>query len=580
MEPQVAEVFWNQLAQSGLLSPTQLAEAERVCAKVGASTELQTARCLVKRGLLTSYQADRLLEGRSRGFFYDQYKIIDILGVGGMGWVYQAEDTATGQVVALKVLQDQLKHDQGLHARFVQEARVGLKLHHPNIVRTDLLGSAGGLPYMVMEFVHGPSLLELMQRRGALPWPQACEFARQAALGLDYAHHIGLVHRDVKPQNLLVDETGRVKLLDFGLSMLREGETGDEFSMAMIFGHESVGTVEFSSPEQAADSLSVDARSDIYSLGGTLFMALTTRVPFEAKSAGEMLRMHKTEPPRSVRELVPDIPEGVAAIVTRMLAKRPEDRYATAADVAQALAVFAQPGPVSFDFQKILAIRKKQAQQKLAQLSKSRTSALASSTTRPGRVSSVASANTVPMPSSSKSGVRSGSSPALADASPMGSSPATVPAGERKDAGPRRTGQPIESTARLTSLDTNRSYLLQQDQIVVGRRDDADLPLREPTVSSRHCELRFDGFHWWVTDLGSRNGTLVNGAPVSQQQLRIGDVIQIGSLLRFRLDDPSREPPPTKSSAASQRLVLAVTTAVVVIAVATLAAWWIYGRGL
>src|SRR5262249_11213193 len=155
-------------------------------------------------------------------FFFDRFKLLDLFGLGGMGWVYHAVDTDSGEDVAIKVLRDDLKHDAGMLARFHQEARVGLKLIHPQIVRTLSTGSAGGLPYVSMEFVPGPNLLELLIQSGRLPWPLVCEIGRQTAFGLQYAHEHGVVHRDVKPQNLLIDADGHVRLLDFGLSMMEE----------------------------------------------------------------------------------------------------------------------------------------------------------------------------------------------------------------------------------------------------------------------------------------------------------------------------------------------------------------------
>ncbi len=261
--PLISGVFWQQLANSGLLSPERTASIARELQKRDVTDENRAAQLLVKRGLLTKYQADRLLEGRSRGFFFDQYRILDLLGAGGMGWVYRASDTKTEEVVALKVLLDRHKEDRGMLARFQQEARAGLLLNHPHIVRTKMTGSAGGLLYMVLEFVPGPSLLELLMRRGRLSWSLACDVARQTALGLHHAHEFGLVHRDVKPQNLLIDQNGHAKLLDFGLAMMREGEGGDEFSMAMIFGHECIGTPAFMAPAPANASLTADARSDV-----------------------------------------------------------------------------------------------------------------------------------------------------------------------------------------------------------------------------------------------------------------------------------------------------------------------------
>ena len=184
---------------------------------------------------------------RARGFFFDQYKLLDLVGVGGMGWVYRSLNTETGQIVALKILLEQFKNDRGMIVRFEQEAQAGLTLQHENIVRTLGYGLAGGLPYVVMEYIEGPSLLELLRlrERSRLPWKQACDVIRQSAAGLHHVHQSGFVHRDIKPQNLLIDHHGIVKLLDFGLTMFRDGEKGDEFSMAMIFGHECVGTAAF-----------------------------------------------------------------------------------------------------------------------------------------------------------------------------------------------------------------------------------------------------------------------------------------------------------------------------------------------
>ena len=259
--------------RSGLLSSAQLSAAGKIVPADDDAAAEMLSQQLVRRGWLTPFQAELLLQGRSRGFFFDQYQVIDLLGLGGMGWVYQAVDTKTGEIVALKVLRDEYRNDAGLLRTFQHEARVSLPLCHENVMRTLALGSAGGLPYMIMEYAPGPNLLELLMERRRLPWRQACDFARQAALGLDFIHHQGVIHRDIKPQNLLIDPTGRVRLLDFGLSMQKGEESGDEFSFAMIFGQESVGTVDFAAPEQVVHSLAADARSDVYSLGGTLFTA-------------------------------------------------------------------------------------------------------------------------------------------------------------------------------------------------------------------------------------------------------------------------------------------------------------------
>jgi serine/threonine-protein kinase len=580
--PLVSGVFWQQLAKSGLLSADRAASVARELQKRGITSDENAARLLIRRGLLTQYQADRLLEGRSRGFFFDQYRVLDLLGAGGMGWVYRATDTTTNEVVALKVLLDRLKEDRGMLARFQQEARAGLLLDHPHIVRTRATSSAGGMMYMVLDFVEGPSLLELLLRRGRLPWSLACDVARQAALGLHHAHQRGLVHRDVKPQNLLVDHDGHVKLLDFGLAMMREGEGGDEFSMAMIFGHECIGTPAFMAPEQARDSLTADARSDIYGLGCTLYAALTGDTPFPLRNPHDVVKAHQTQLPKSVRELVPEIPQSVADIVTRMLAKRPEDRFATAAEVASELGKWSRPEPVEFDFQEILAERTQHALNRVAELHKSRPvpSGSASSTTRLEKVSSVAqSSGDHDISPRRPQGATAGrelpgerSEPSVIDRQ-VSVSGAGAGAGDEIPLGFRAPHR----GKILTPLGSGPVIPLIAERIMIGRADQSDLQIRESSVSGRHCELQFDGNLWWITDLKSRNGTRVNGKPVTRRQVVNGDVITIGNTLHLRFedaDDHASNPPASAGRSLSSLQIaviagVAILTAVIGILVAT-----------
>ncbi len=537
--PLVADSFWKHLAESGLLTAQQVAAFKRDLITRGLASDADAAVSLVGQGVLTQYQADRLLDGRSRGFFFDEYKLLDLLGVGGMGWVYQATNTTTGDKVALKVLLEQFKHDRGMLARFQQEARAGLRLNHPNIVRTHKLGTAGGSHYMIMDLVEGPSLLEVLLRKKRLPWGQACDFARQAALGLHHAHQHGLVHRDVKPQNLLIESSGRVKLLDFGLAMILEGETGDEFSMAMIFGHESVGTAAYMAPEQAEDSLSVDARSDVYSLGCTLFASLTGDTPFPERSVTDLQKSHRARAPRSVRDFAPSIPDGVAQVVAKMLAKNRDDRFASAAEAAEALAEWSQPAPITFDFPAILAQRRKQAQERLAEYLKShpRVSGSASSTARPSAVSSV-----VKLAPKIKTRFDSKGRPILpaADHAEGGSHRVSSSQLQQMSHLPshgQREASSIEASgAVLVPIVGDRFLPLTQNRIVIGRNEDCTVQLTDHSVSGRHCELHFDGSRWWITDLGSRNGTRVNGVPIKHRPLKHGDEIMIGNQLKYRLD--------------------------------------------
>ncbi|MBI1349066.1 protein kinase [bacterium] len=525
--------FPSRVKTSGLLSSAQWAEwSQGPSAETASETDL--AKSLISRGWLTRFQAERLLEGRTRGFFFDHYRVEDILGVGGMGWVYRAIDVRTGQQLALKVLQEQFKADQGLQARFLQEARVGLLLQHPHIVRTYDMGSAGGLPYVTMGLIRGASLLELILRRRYIPWPEACEYIRQAASALAYAHQLGLVHRDVKPQNLLVDEAGQVRLLDFGLAMKCEGSTGDEFSMAMIFGHESVGTVEFAAPEQADNSLAADARSDIYSLGGTLFAALTGELPFRVSSRDELLDAHKFKPPRNVTELVPEIPSEVAAIVKRMLAKQPTERFATANDVVDALTPWAKPAEVHFDFAGILAERQLQARRKLKQLHRQQASspAMSNSTARPTMTSSVAqiSEETAAKFDQASSVVRL-STELAGELLPSAPPASTVRSAESS------SPHELTSKAALIAVGSTERIPLSLDTWVIGRQPGCQLVADDGGVSGRHCELRYDGQQWWLMDLNSRNGTFVNRVQIKQHALVDGDEIQIGRHLRYRFDD-------------------------------------------
>ncbi len=567
--PIIAGAFWRQLAKSGLLSPERAASVARELQQRGVIADAEVAALLVRRGLLTQYQSDRLLEGRSRGFFFDQYRVLDLLGAGGMGWVYRADDPTAGEVVALKVLLDRLKEDRGMVARFQQEARAGLVLDHPHIVRTKATGSAGGMLYMILDFVEGPSLLELLLRRKRLPWGLACDFARQTALGLHHAHQRGWVHRDVKPQNLLIDRHGHVKLLDFGLAMMREGEAGDEFSIAMIFGHECIGTPAFMAPEQAQDSLTADARSDVYGLGCTLYAALIGDTPFPLRNPNDVIKAHQTQAPRSVREFVPDIPQDVADIVAKMLAKRPADRFASAEAVANALAPWSKPKPVSFDFPEILAERTRNALDRVAELHKSRPTAAgsASSTTRLTNLSSV------PRTTGSQSTFGGGKSPRLS-----GEGATTEPAGPQAEPtvidhqstadrdGTPAEFRPLHRGQVLVPVGGGPAIPLVKELILIGRADGSDLQIPEASISSRHCELHFEGT-WWITDLKSRNGTRVNGKPVNRRQIVTGDVLTIGNAVRLRLEDAdngsSRQPAKAARPLSAPLIVLIAIAAVI-----------------
>lgn len=538
------ESFWNQLDQSGLIPSREVKVLARTLADEAITSDAVVARRLVELGHLTRFQADRLLEGRSRGFFFDRYKLLDLIGVGGMGWVYRAQNIDTGEQFAMKILLDHFKHDRGLVVRFEQEARCSIKFKHENIVRTHAFGTAGGLPYVVMEFVQGPSLLELLRMREKcrLPWEQACDVGRQAALALHQVHQAGFIHRDIKPQNLLIDHSGKVKLLDFGLAMYVAGEEGDEFSMAMIFGHECVGTAAFMPPEQITDSLKADARSDVYGLGCTLYATLIGDTPFSFPDTREVLKAHQHTPAKNVCDINPTIPRPVGEIIARMLAKNPADRFQTAAAAAEALAEWAKQSEVEFDFDKVLAERNKTAREKLAEFQRRQKSSAtgANSTARHAPISTTSVSSTgamrmVGLDSRSKS---ASSSVARSDPYGFEHPPAiTINKPAATTNADRNSYSPAALKLGMSLVPTNEKDAIPmvKDRFVIGRGADCDLQIKDGSVSTHHCELVIVNDKWILNDLNSRNGVRVNGETVNSIPLKVGDVIIIGSSLRLRI---------------------------------------------
>ncbi len=272
---------------------------------------------------------------------HPRYRIVRELGRGGMGVVYQAVQTLMDRPVAIKVINPSvLAHPDAL-PRFQSEVKTAAKLDHPNIVRAHDAEQVGDLHLLVMEYVEGTSLADLVQRKGPLPLAYACHFIRQAALGLQHAFEQGMVHRDVKPQNLMVTPKGQVKILDFGLARLRGGQTrGGGLTEAGAF----MGTPEYVSPEQATDARTADTRADLYSLGCTLYFLLTGQPPFPEDTAVKMILAHIEKPPPSLSAVRPDVPSELAAVVERTLAKDPGRRYQQPVELAQALVPFIKQG--------------------------------------------------------------------------------------------------------------------------------------------------------------------------------------------------------------------------------------------
>jgi serine/threonine protein kinase len=270
-----------------------------------------------------------------------QYLLLDLLGRGGMGSVYKARHVLLDRVVALKLLAPARLADPQAVGRFLREIKAVGKLDHPNLVRGTDAGQADGRHFLVMEFLQGIDLGKLVLQLGPLPVADACELVRQAALGLQHAHEHKLVHRDVKPSNLLLTPGGQVKVLDLGLARLMgEVPLGDELTDTGQY----MGTADYMAPEQGFDAHAVDTRADVYSLGCTLYKLLTGRAPFsgpEYDSTFKKIRAHAQIPIPPVRDTRPDVPEALAEALGRMLAKLPVDRFATPAEAAEALRPFA-----------------------------------------------------------------------------------------------------------------------------------------------------------------------------------------------------------------------------------------------
>lgn len=296
------------------------------------------ARFLVDRNLLTRWQTDKLLDKKYKGFFLGKYKLLGHLGTGGMSSVYLAEHILMQRRVAIKVLPKGRIDDSSYLARFYQEAKAAARLDHPNIVRAYDVDNEGDNHYLVMEYVQGRDLQntvrDLDEKHEQLPFEKAANYILQAARGLHHAHEAGLIHRDIKPANLLVDTEGTVKILDMGLALFKN----DEMASLTIAHNENVlGTADYLAPEQALNSHNVDRRADIYSLGCTLYYALSGHAPFNEGTLAQRIAKHQTQAPPEIRIDRPDCPTSLIAICNRMMHKDPDDRYSSAREVAEAL---------------------------------------------------------------------------------------------------------------------------------------------------------------------------------------------------------------------------------------------------
>jgi serine/threonine protein kinase len=340
--PVTDDAFFELVRRSGVVTSKRLDEylSIRPPAEGGPAGCRAAAQAALTAGLLTKYQAEQLLAGRYRNFLVaGKYLILERIGHGGSSAVFLANHVAIQRPVALKILPTNRADNREALARFYREARAAAMLDHPNIADIYDIHHADDMHFLVMEFVHGPDLEGLVQQIGPLSPGRAAAYIRQAASGLQHAHEAGLVHRDIKPGNLLVDRSGTVKILDLGL--VRIFQSDDGLTRGQNFRY-VLGTLDYQAPEQAVDSHNVDIRADIYGLGATLYFLLTGQPVFPEGTIAEKLSWHQQRQPRPIGDYRADVPAGLSAVADRMMAKSPSDRYQEPADIVAALAEWAQ----------------------------------------------------------------------------------------------------------------------------------------------------------------------------------------------------------------------------------------------
>lgn len=350
--PGDVEQFAQDISEIGVI-PAGLLEnlLEQIDENDRPRTRHDLLALLQQRKILTSWQAQQLAQGAGPALVLDDYLLLDRIGAGGMGEVFKAEHRRMERVVALKVLRATSVESAEALERFLQEMRAAARLVHPNIVTAYDAGEATGRHFLVMEFVEGCDLATLVRRR-PVEVDEAIDYILQAARGLQYAHDRGVVHRDIKPGNLLRDAEGVIKILDMGIARLdRSAPHGaaDETETQLTEAGVVMGTVDFMAPEQAMNLRNADARSDIYSLGCTLFFLLAGKPAYHGETVVEKIFAHRDIPVPLLRKARPDAPEALDAICSRMMAKDPDQRFQQMSEVVEALEQALSTAEPAFD---------------------------------------------------------------------------------------------------------------------------------------------------------------------------------------------------------------------------------------
>ena len=335
---QTIEEFLRTVRASGLVVAASLEQAIEPWKDATGSVPSELLQVLIDKKILTQWQIDQLQKGKHKGFILGKYKLLRLLGAGGMSSVYLAEHLTLHQTVAIKVLPVKRVDQSSYLARFEREAQASARLNHPNIARAFDLDTSGSIHFIVMEHVDGIDLHLKVKHDGPLEVRDAADFIRQAALGLHYAHEEGLIHRDIKPANLILDKRGTIKILDLGLALAANDD--DDASLTREHDEKVLGTADYLAPEQARDSHKADRRSDIYSLGCTLYYSLVGQAPFAKGTLAERIRAHMNQQPPNLLEIRPDVPAPIVELYFRMLEKHSDARQQSAQEIADALSAW------------------------------------------------------------------------------------------------------------------------------------------------------------------------------------------------------------------------------------------------
>lgn len=337
-----ADKVFELIERSKLVEPeafTAHVESLRSIAEQTGQSEilddpLEICKSFETAGLITRWQSEKILQGKYKGFFLGKHKLLGHIGSGGMSSVYLAEHTVMKHLRAVKVLPKSKLGKTSYLERFQREAKAIASLNHQNIVRAYDIDNEKDTHYIVMEYVEGVDLQILVQKHGPLPYAIVADYIAQAAHGLQHSHDSGLIHRDVKPANLLINKDGVIKVLDLGLALFQDQS---DASLTMEYNDKVLGTADYLAPEQALNSHTVDNRADIYGLGCTMYFLLTGHPPFPDGSIASRIVKHQNAMPADIRTDRPDCPGELDGICVKMMQKDPKYRYPDCTTVAEVL---------------------------------------------------------------------------------------------------------------------------------------------------------------------------------------------------------------------------------------------------